>query len=309
MCCLFGLIDYGHQLDRRQKTRMVRALARECEARGTDAAGIAYHSGGTLHIDKRPGPARRARFTVPGDARVVMGHTRMTTQGSAKYVPNNHPCGGKTGRQPFALAHNVVLYNDVLLRKQFGLPNTRIKTDSYVAVQLLERQNALDFASLRNMAEQVQGTFVFIVLDAKDNLYFVRGDNPLCLYHYPQEQLYLYASTEEILKKALSLPAFSSLSQPENIPKRYGDLLKIDPNGTLTQEAFDADLLWEPWPWDRLVRPRRHSQTRNNPAPSYWDELKSIASAFGYTPDDVDKLRECGLTAEELEEMLYCGEI
>ena len=83
MCCLFGMIDYRDTLSRRQKTRMVRALAEASEARGTDAAGIAYNAGGTLHIDKRPGPAHTIHFTVPGDARVIMGHTRMTTQGSA----------------------------------------------------------------------------------------------------------------------------------------------------------------------------------------------------------------------------------
>lgn len=41
MCCLFGMIDYKDTLSRRQKTRMVRALAEASEARGTDAAGIA----------------------------------------------------------------------------------------------------------------------------------------------------------------------------------------------------------------------------------------------------------------------------
>ena len=48
------------------------------------------------------------------------------------------------------------------------------------------------------MAEEVEGSFCFTVLDRKDNLYFVKGDNPLCLYHYPELGLYLYASTEEI---------------------------------------------------------------------------------------------------------------
>ena len=34
MCCLFGLIDYRDTLSRRQKTKMVRALAETSEARG-----------------------------------------------------------------------------------------------------------------------------------------------------------------------------------------------------------------------------------------------------------------------------------
>ena len=83
MCCLFGLMDYGNALSPRQRTRLVGVLARESEARGTDAAGIAYNSGGKLHILKRPGPARKLRFTLPGDARVVVGHTRIATRGDA----------------------------------------------------------------------------------------------------------------------------------------------------------------------------------------------------------------------------------
>ena len=94
MCCLFGMIDYKHTLSRRQKTRIIRTLAELSEERGTDAAGIAYNSGGTLHIDKHPGAAHTLNFRVPRDSTVVMGHTRMTTQGSALKLQNNHPFAG-----------------------------------------------------------------------------------------------------------------------------------------------------------------------------------------------------------------------
>ena len=53
------------------------------------------------------------------------------------------------------------------------------------------------------MAELVEGSFVFTVLDDKNNIYFVKGDNPLALYHYETCGLYVYASTEAILDRAL----------------------------------------------------------------------------------------------------------
>lgn len=59
----------------------------------------------------------------------------------------------------FALAHNGVLYNDKALRRSLHLPGTKIETDSYAAVQLIERQKALSFSSLRSMAESVEGSF------------------------------------------------------------------------------------------------------------------------------------------------------
>ena len=77
-----------------------------------------------------------------------MGHTRMTTQGDEKFNFNNHPFYGKTDLE-FALAHNGVLYNDCRLRITEHLPSTRIETDSYVAVQLIEKKGTLDTDSLR----------------------------------------------------------------------------------------------------------------------------------------------------------------
>ena len=69
MCCLFGLIDSRRVLTGRQKSRLIACLSQESEARGTDAAGIAYNSHGRLCIYKRPGPAHQLRFRIPEDAR------------------------------------------------------------------------------------------------------------------------------------------------------------------------------------------------------------------------------------------------
>lgn len=127
MCCLFGIIDYGHSLTAEQKTRMTSVLATVCEARGTDATGIAYNSHGKLTIYKRPLPGHRIHFRIPEDAQVIMGHTRMTTQGIAGKNYNNHPFLGSTKEGVFALAHNGVLYNDRYLRRSLGLPKTKIE--------------------------------------------------------------------------------------------------------------------------------------------------------------------------------------
>ena len=81
------------------------------------------------------------------------------------------------------------------------------------------------------MAEEVEGSFCFTVLDRKDNLYFVKGDNPLCLYHYPELGLYLYASTEEILRNAIGKMRLAG--QPESITLHCGDILKIDAHGRI----------------------------------------------------------------------------
>ena len=45
------------------------------------------------------------------------------------------------------------------------------------------------------MAEKVEGSFVFTVLDKNDAIWFVVGDNPLCIMFY--DGYLLYASTQE----------------------------------------------------------------------------------------------------------------
>ena len=311
MCCLFGLIDYGHSLTGRQKNHMLSVLASACEARGTDATGISYNVGGTLQIYKRPVPAHRMRFRVPEQARVILGHTRMTTQGSAKRNYNNHPFLGVAGKDVFALAHNGMLHNDITLRKGLHLPKTKIQTDSYIAVQLIEQKKALNFDSLKYMAEQVEGSFTFTVLDRRDRLYIVKGDNPLCLLHFPSLGLYLYASTEEILDRAMSQMALDTC-KPCRIPLDCGDILRIDRDGALTRSEFDDYRLFARWRasiWDMPYRRPWENRDRPAPADSYLEDVKSVASAFGYAPEEIDRLAEMGFSPEELEDYLYCGEL
>ena len=294
MCSLFGLIDYAHTLSAKQKNRIITVLSRECEVRGTDATGIAYNDPYALRIFKRPLPAHRMPFRIP-DVSAIMGHTRMTTQGAAKHNYNNHPFQGHCGALPFALAHNGVLYNDKLLRSSEHLPPTNIETDSYIAVQLLEQEQTLYPDGLRNMAEQMEGSFCFTVLDRQDNWYAVKGDNPLCLYHF-QRGFYLYASTEAILKAAIRK---LGLRIPYTaIPMECGEIVRIDPRGILTRSRFDASNLnrWEYPLWWRRVYPKEE-------APS--EDLLTCAASMGISREEVELLLTCGYDEDDIEELLY----
>ena len=121
------------------KNKILNTLARECQVRGTDATGIAYNFNDRLRIYKRPIPARKMKIHIPNGVNTIMGHTRMTTQGNAQFNQNNHPFLGHVDGSSFALAHNGVLWNDRELRLNENLPQTSVETDSYIAVQLLEK--------------------------------------------------------------------------------------------------------------------------------------------------------------------------
>lgn len=116
MCAVFGLLDFKGTLTSVERTRMIRALGKAAELRGTDATGIAFVQGNGIQIQKAPKPARLMRYRIDPNARVIMGHTRAATQGKASHNQNNHPFPGKAGNLPFALAHNGVLFNDFQLQ-------------------------------------------------------------------------------------------------------------------------------------------------------------------------------------------------
>lgn len=240
-----------------------------------------------------------------------MGHTRLTTQGDQKFNYNNHPFRGHAGID-FALAHNGVLYNDDLLRSQLQLPDTQIETDSYIAVQLIESQKELTFDSMRYAAEKVRGYFTFTLLDRQNNLYFIKGESPLYLIHFPSLGLYVYSSTKEIMTAAFKqVPA--RFPKYEVIDVKEGELLRIAPDGKITRSSYtvqdDYTLYSGRWyglgssfyNWEKAV-----------PTSSSDDEdymiLIELSGYYGVDPEDIRYLREQGFGYDEIEDFLMYPE-
>lgn len=299
MCCLFGLIDVNHQLSGSEKNRIFSILAEASEARGTDATGFACNSHGKLIIEKQPLPAHRMRFCIPKDAKIIMGHTRMTTQGSAQKRQNNHPFFGKTSNMQFALAHNGVLSNDDALRKIHDLPRSKIETDSYVAVQLIQKQNAFDLNAMKYMAEQVKGTFNFTLLDRKNRLYIIKGNNPLCLYYFKKGGFYVYASTRPILEEALDEMGYACIPHDE-IKIQDGEILVIDANGMITRDHFTPptsnfthSFLYDFW------QPIEEEPT------GYRKYMLNYAATLGIPKAELDWLHHAGYPTYDIEEAIF----
>lgn len=311
MCAVFGLLDFKGKLSPAERLRIFKALGKAAEVRGTDATGVAYVQNGAIQIQKAPRPAHKMRWRIAPDARYIMGHTRMTTQGSEHRNQNNHPFSGKAGKLPFALAHNGVLYNDDELRQRHKLPQTKIETDSYVAVQLLEQAGDLSAQSLQQMAEALDGSFTITILDAKDNLYFIKGNNPLTILLLPDLGCYIYASTKEILYNALEALGMADVSAVDIIISS-GDIMCIDAEGQRSVTHFDDSKLYQSqytfWPhWTRRTRTDTILACQEPIDQIYLDELKSVVSYYGYTPESIDRLIRQGFLPEEIEELLYEG--
>ena len=307
MCGLYGFSTYADLVDNKTLNQLHKALANYSMERGTDATGVAYLRSNKITIQKAPVPANKFRFTVPKDSNILIGHTRHTTQGGATHNYNNHPWLGHTRDNTyFAFAHNGILSNDYRLKQQFNLPKTKILTDSYVGVQLLEQQQSLDFESIKSMAEEVSGNFSFTILDNKANLYLVKGDSPLTLIHFKRLKLYVYASTSDILANALcKTPLIGELNNNDDfavINPKCGDILCIDKSGELSYSSFhfSSNYLfdWHDYYYD-LIDKELDMQA---------EQLIQIAEYMGYQDDDVLLLLERGYDPIEIEEIIYGGD-
>ena len=296
MCALFGWLDYKHIIPYKVLKELTQALANAAEERGTDAAGIAYIKDKRVTIYKRPKPAHKICFNAPNGTKAIMGHTRLTTQGNQKFNQNNHPFYGHADKG-FAFAHNGVLYNDIELRKTKNLPETNIETDSYVAVQLIEQQKKLDFNSLKNMAETVHGNFTFTALDEDNSIYIVKGSNPMCLLHFEMLGIYIYASTESIMKNTLKKVGMQNFPN-EKIETIHGDIIRIDSKGFLSRSEFEGKedfryasfmKYYDDWEDDYY---NQHEQL-----------LLEMCNCYGIDEDDVIMLLDYGYSADEIEDM------
>ena len=320
MCCLYGILDYKQKLTNWQMNHLLKKLSIACEKRGTDATGIAFNRNGRMEIHKKPVAARNFHKRIPYGVNAVMGHTRLTTQGNEKINHNNHPFKGYCQDMPFALAHNGVLYNEIKLRREFKLPETRIETDSYVAVQLIEKTGAFDLKAIQTMAEKVEGSFCFTLLDKNDNIYLVKGNNPLTIYHFEKLGIFVYASTEEILKKGLQKAGFGFL-QHEEVDIKQGEILILKSHGQIVREKFNTAKLdvYEPfWYGGGYSRPYSYSLSdtsfRLNTAKgmvygTYLESLIDYGANVGVAEEEILCLYENGFDEEEIEALLFSPDI
>ena len=297
MCAVFGFLDYKSKISNTILKKLIQNLSIAAEVRGTDATGISYGNHGKVVTFKKAKPAHKMKLYFPKNTRTVIGHTRMTTQGSEKYNHNNHPFDGRCGMETFALAHNGVLYNDAELKTKYHLPKTQIETDSYVAVQLLEQKKQLHAESIKKMTELIEGSFVFTILRNDNTLFLVKGNNPLTLYHFPKIGIYVYASTKSILDNALQ--KIHMMKNPCEIEISEGEIVEIASSGNLSKTTFAMQnythSVFSPYNWDDLNWYETEEQE---------EFLLEYCRMFGVSEEDVYLLLDYGFSADEIEEML-----
>lgn len=323
--------------------RLATLLSHASAVRGTHATGVSYVMDGTINIDKAPESAYKFKIAVPTDTITVMGHTRYTTQGNEKYNYNNHPFRGTTKKYgSFALAHNGIIQNDRGLKSTYDLPKTKVETDTYVAVQLIEKYcregGAFGLEAMKYMADKVYGMFTFTVLDENNKLYIVKGDSPISILHFKNIGLYIYASTRQILMEAIMGSSIGDSVMEDFLPDKgrgdiellepkEGEIWCINPDGTVEKGTFtpftysgyqvgykghrskylvdsydDRGWDWDNWSTTSNAEP---ATTVVDYSSTYKNILYQVAEGEGYSKQEVDLVLEFGYDTLEIEDALY----
>ena len=161
---------------------------------------------------------------------------------------------------------------------------------------------------MRYAAEKVRGYFTFTLLDRANNLYFIKGESPIYLIHFPSLGLYVYSSTKEIMSAAFKqIPA--QFPKYEVIDLKEGELLRIAPNGKIIRSCYtvqdDYTLYSGRWyglgscfyNWEKAI-PTGCSDD------SDYLILIELAGYYGVDPEDIRYMREMGYSFDEIEGFL-----
>ena len=184
------------------------------EERGQAATGVAIvQADGQARVRKQPVPAgqfvemaayREAMEAVGPATTLILGHTRLPTQGTPSNPDNNHPI--EAG--PVLGVHNGHIVNDAELFARWGL-SRRAQVDSEIIFRMMAALSpvALNGHYLQAVSEclaQMKGQFTFLALDRRcpARLLVLKHENPLCVHYAPEWQAVLFSSRYLFLRKA-----------------------------------------------------------------------------------------------------------
>jgi glucosamine 6-phosphate synthetase-like amidotransferase/phosphosugar isomerase protein len=193
------------------------------ETRGRAATGVAVTTiTGDIHLEKQPIPASefiqtQGYQTLPAhlDEQTVLllGHTRLPTQGDPSHNYNNHPLlvGNTLGIHNGHIDNSEAVFQDDHLRRE-------AEVDSEVIFRLLDTLDvqSLNLATVAANLRQLDGKFTILAMQQRSpqQLLIVRHQNPLSLHYHPDWNALLFSSSYVFLRKA-----FGPVVRQEIVPR------------------------------------------------------------------------------------------
>jgi asparagine synthetase B (glutamine-hydrolysing) len=251
MCGIFGiLVDRTADFNSVILKNIINQLFILSESRGKEASGIAVFSDGRTNVIKEPLAARHfirkkeyiqfldeiangitEESSITKKSIIVIGHTRLATNGTNTDSSNNHPiiCGNVVG------VHNGIVVNDGDIWKKFLATKKRKGTvDSEVVFNLLEHfiNNGLTLVkAMQVIYEAIEGSSsLAAIICHKSTLILSTNTGSLYYCKNAGNSVYIFASELHILKELIKDPKLFSAIGQYNISQLkpgYGAIINI----------------------------------------------------------------------------------
>ena len=205
MCGIFGIVDFGKNTKRE---RILRDLMTDSCRRGTDAAGVGVFGFRKGIIIKKEGSGKKLlesdeykKIIVPlvYESKVIIGQTRLATNGSPKLFVNNQPIGDKD----FSLVHNGIIVNARELAKKYNIFEKQ--SDSKILFEIIEKESQRLGSvkkALIKISDEVAGTMnVIVVSEIRGKMKVDAVTNNGSLYVGIQDKGLIFASEEIFLRR------------------------------------------------------------------------------------------------------------
>lgn len=257
MCGIAGYRAWGEE---RPSIEIIKSLLSANEARGKDAAGLAFLEGGDIIITKQQGPASELIKSIDEasgyweriqSSHTVLVHARASTKGSEKVNGNNHP----VNFGDWVVVHNGHITNDDDLFKYYKADKGPLEVDT-LAIPMVLSQGKTVSESLKYLTI-LSGNATFAAWPLYDTETLVLGRmgfNDLYLFLFPEQKIVLWSSVGSIWK-SLPTAKFGAL--------KFVNFLKINDDRLIVLNKDEISKIYEvkrrPFMYRQQIGYGRHS--------------------------------------------------
>jgi glucosamine--fructose-6-phosphate aminotransferase (isomerizing) len=214
MCGIFGLVvPVEDAVNTTNIEKTVRKLFVLSESRGKEASGLIVSVGNNTHILKVPHKGttliRSRQFRnlmnivlsskTKNYPLLIMGHTRLATNGPETDNANNQPLAGKHA----AIIHNGIIVNDDYLWKRFPKLRRRLRVDTEILLALYEEYKNHGYSpaeTLQLIYKHIEGAASIAITETAHSCLLL-ATNTGSLYWAKTNQLFVFASERYTLAR------------------------------------------------------------------------------------------------------------
>lgn len=233
MCGIFG-IALKNQSRKNFLEPTFKHLVELSESRGKEASGVIAVSNGNIFVYKEPIPGSRLiqrrvyKNLIRGSNDLVIGHTRLVTNGSLEDNKNNQP----VVKNGVVAVHNGIIVNDRAIWDKFPHLHRGLEVDTEVIPSLirafLDEGRTLSTA-LHLTYEIIEGTAsIAVVFEDRDELVLATNNGSLYFYRNLDKKLFIFASERPILETTLErIGLAGEAGMVEQLKPNWAYILKI----------------------------------------------------------------------------------